>query len=108
MQFIRRVIHCGFVTFVALGVTAQTPTKPSISSVTVLPSEPPIPSGSCTASKAGYLEKDGKTDISGTETWSMISAYLHDGYVVTVYPQTKRGTFVNLECPPKGSTVPKR
>jgi hypothetical protein len=108
MQFIHDAVRCGLATFVAVGVMAQEPTKPSISSVAVLPSEPPAPSGNCAVSRAGYLEKDGKTDITQAEIWKMISAYLRDGYVVTIYPQTKRGTFVNLECPSKSTTAPKR
>jgi hypothetical protein len=37
----------------------------------------------------------------------MISAYLREGYILTVYPQTKRGIFVSAECAVK-STVPKQ
>jgi hypothetical protein len=42
MQSIHRVIFFGLATFVAIGVLAQGPTKPTISSVAVLPSEHPL------------------------------------------------------------------
>jgi hypothetical protein len=107
MQFIDRAIRYGLTVFIALSAMAQGPTKPTITSVKVLPSEL-ISSGTCTVSSAGYIEKEGRTNFNEAEIGSFISSYLREGYIVTVYPATKRGTFVSLECPSTKPTVPKQ
>jgi hypothetical protein len=95
MQTIRKSL--GILTVAALAVLAQD--RPRIASITAVPSEP-IPPGKCTYSTSGYLElKDGKTkDFSDAEFGQMILPALRDGYVLTIYPPTKRGIFVNSEC----------
>ncbi len=72
--------------------------KPRIAGALTLPSEP-IPRGACTASKAGYLEKDGKTMLTERELGHAILGAIRGGYVVTIYPETKRGIFVRYDCP---------
>jgi hypothetical protein len=72
--------------------------KPRISNITVLPSEPVQPSGNCKASSSGYLEKNGRTKMTKAELGNFVDSSLRDGYAVTIYPETKRGVFVNLEC----------
>ncbi len=79
-------------------LTCQDSSKPSISKITILPSEPVMPTGTCKFSTSGYLEMNGKTKITKAEIGNFIDSSLHDGYVVTVYPGTKRGIFVNMEC----------
>lgn len=72
---------------------AQQPSKPQISGLTVLPSDPIVPTGDCTSSTAGYLEK-----ITDNKLGAFVSKSLHDGYIVTVYPATKSGIFVAMQC----------
>jgi hypothetical protein len=71
--------------------------KPKIN-LQPLPSEP-IPVGACTASWFGYLEKDSRTDLTDAEIGEFVSKNLRDGYVITIYPKTKRGIFASLSCP---------
>src|ERR1700682_5450636 len=72
--------------------------KPKIASIKGVPSEPISP-GKCTFSTFGYLEDHGKTnDFTEAEFGHMILPALRDGYVLTIYPPTKRGIFVNQEC----------
>ena len=79
-------------------VSGQESSKPPISKITVLPSEPITSSGSCTASTAGYLEIKGRTKITKAEIGKFVDSSLRDGYVITIYPETKRGIFVDMEC----------
>jgi|SRR5271165_1999372 len=72
--------------------------KPTISKITVLPSEPVVSSGTCKSSTAGYVEIKGRRILTDTEIGNTVAAYLKDGYIVTAYPVAKRGTFVDLEC----------
>jgi len=72
--------------------------KPTIAKITVLPSDPVVPSGTCKSSTAGYVEIRGKTRLTDVEIGKAVAGYLKDGYIVTVYPATKSGTFVNLDC----------
>jgi hypothetical protein len=68
--------------------------------ITGAPSEP-IATGSCTSTTFGYLELNGKsTDFTDAEFGQMIMSALRQGYVLTIYPPTKRGIFVNQECHP--------
>lgn len=73
--------------------------KPKISSVVGIPSEP-IPPGKCTYSTSGYLETEaGKTqNFTDAEFGRLILPALQDGYVLTIYPPTKRGFFVSAVC----------
>ncbi len=32
------------------------------------------------------------------EFGKFVNTSLHDGYVLTIYPETNRGIFVNMEC----------
>jgi hypothetical protein len=73
---------------------AQQSSKPKISDITIMPSDPIVGSGNCKSSTAGYLEPN----PSAREIEEFVSKSLHDGYIVTVYPAAKRGTFVNLSC----------
>jgi len=70
--------------------------RPNVSIVGI-PSEPIVP-GSCKSSTAGYLEKAGNHDLTEPEIGHYIMAKLREGYILTVYPQTKRGIFVDFEC----------
>ena len=79
-------------------LNSQEVNRPQISNITVLPSESVVPTGSCTSSTAGYLEKDGKTELTKVEIGKFVDSSLRDGYVLTIYPKTKRGIFVNMEC----------
>lgn len=72
--------------------------KPRIGRIAALPSEQPLIAATCTASRSGYLEKDGKTKITETEMATFIAVSLRDGYVLTIYPESKSGIFVNMEC----------
>jgi len=69
--------------------------KPEISNIGILPSEPVVPSGDCKSSTAGYLEQTQPTD---SEIGQFVSKSLRNGYIVTVYPATKRGVFVAMQC----------
>jgi hypothetical protein len=79
-------------------LNSQELNQPRISNVTVLPSEPVHPSGNCTMSRSGYLEKNGKTKIKKAEIGNFVDSSLRDGYIVTIYPESTRGIFVNMEC----------
>lgn len=73
------------------------PEKPQVTIMGV-PSEP-TPPGTCTSSTFGYLELNGKrTGFTDAEFGQMILPALRQGYVITIYPPTKRGIFVNQEC----------
>jgi hypothetical protein len=74
---------------------AQQPSKPEIGRVEILPSESVVPSGDCKSSTAGYLEQNQPTD---GQIGEFVSKSLQHGYIVTVYPATKRGVFVNIVC----------
>jgi hypothetical protein len=80
----------------SVAASGQELAKPTISKITVLPSEPIIASGSCTASTAGYLEIKGRTKMTKAEIGKFVDSSLRDGYVITIYPETKRGIFVDM------------
>jgi hypothetical protein len=75
----------------------QETVKPRISNVTAVPADA-VPSGSCTASRSGYLETIGKEKMTEAKLANFVSSSLRDGYVLTIYPETKNGIFVNMEC----------
>jgi hypothetical protein len=77
----------------------QQPEKPHIASITILPSEPVVPSGTCKSSTAGYLDNSRPPKImSDEEMGKFVSKSLHDGYIVSIYPSTKTGIFVTMQC----------
>ncbi len=94
------------VLLLALAMFGQEFQKPKIASIKGVPSEPISP-GRCTFSTSGYLEQHGKiNDFTEAEFGRMILPALREGYVLTIYPPTKRGIFVNAECPAQTPTVP--
>ncbi len=84
--------------FSTSSLNSQESNKPPIAKITVLPSEPVKPTGNCKASISGYLEMEGRTKMTKAEIGNWVDSSLRDGYVVTIYPETKRGIFVNMEC----------
>jgi hypothetical protein len=97
-------MHCN--RFLAITLTiplfagAQQLSKPQIGSVVGIPSDF-TPSGKCTSSTQGYLTipKSGKTKLTEAELGGAVRSSLQNGYVITVYPETANGIFVNMECP---------
>ena len=83
-------------TLLVIHLSAQQQGKPNIR-VTILPSVP-IPKGPCTTSYIGYMEKDGRTNLTNEEIGSIVSENLKLGYVVILYPKTSRGIFMDIEC----------
>ena len=98
MQFkFKILLPIGLVCGLTILLFAQKPQQPKITIVGA-PSEP-IPTGTCTSSTFGYLELNGKTvEFTDAEFGQMIMPALRQGYVLTIYPPTKRGIFVNQEC----------
>jgi len=91
-------MHHKLVCVVCLALSAATLSgQESISKITVLPSEPIAP-GSCTTSTAGYLEIKGRTKMTKVEIGKFVDSSLREGYILTIYPETKRGIFVDKEC----------
>jgi hypothetical protein len=67
--------------------------------VSILPSEPIPTTGTCTSSTGGYLmDERGRTDLSPHDFARLVQDDLRQGYAVTVYPRTKSGYFVALQC----------
>src|ERR1700675_1550116 len=93
-----KLVFFAFLTLSAITLLGQESNRPRISNITVLPSEPVSSSGNCTASRSGYLEKNGRTKMTQAEVGKFVNSGLHEGYVLTNYPESKRGLFVNLEC----------
>jgi hypothetical protein len=83
---------------ISISLFAQQASKPQISSVTVLPSDPVVPTGNCKSSTAGYLEQSRRRAVSNNEIGAFVSKSLHDGYILTVYPASKTGIFVSMQC----------
>ena len=90
--------YLGCLAVIVVALFAQD--KPRIVSITGVPSEP-IATGPCTLSSSGYLEMaNGKTaNFTDAEFGHMTLPALRDGYVLTIYPPTKRGIFVSSACP---------
>jgi hypothetical protein len=44
------------------------------------------------------LEKSGRTKMTEAEIAKFVATSLRDGYVLTIYPESKRGIFVNMQC----------
>jgi hypothetical protein len=90
--------YLGCLALIVVSLFAQD--KPRIASVTGVPSEPIAP-GRCTYSTSGYLEMANgkKENFTDAEFGHMILPVLRDGYVLTIYPPTKRGIFISSMCP---------
>lgn len=94
----RLVLAILMITAAVATSSSQEPTKPAITSITALPSDPILTTGSCTASRSGYLQEKGRTKLTKAEIGEFVRDSLSDGYVVTIYPETKSGIFVDMEC----------
>lgn len=85
---------------------AQDSDRPKISKLQGVPSEP-VPPGTCKASTFGHLQLNGKTaDFTDAEFGKMILPALREGYILTIYPPTKSGIFINQECASAKATTP--
>lgn len=87
-----------------LTLAAQEPTKPQISKITAVNAEAPLSVAACAASRSGYLENKGKK-MTEAEVARFITSSLREGYVLMIYPESKSGIFVDMECPAKLSTA---
>jgi hypothetical protein len=77
---------------------AQEPSRPRIADISSMPSDSVKTTGSCKASTSGYLlNKHGKK-MSESEIGKYLVSGLRDGYVITVYPETENGVFVDMKC----------
>jgi hypothetical protein len=88
-------------TFAAILIPQQQ-SKPNIGSVSGNAPTDAIAaaaSGGCSTTTFGYLDLKGKTaDFTDEEFGKMIQPALRQGYVLTIYPPTKRGVWVYQEC----------
>jgi hypothetical protein len=107
MNSLRSLILIPCLMFAAIAVSGQELEKPRIVKIITVPSEPVLP-GNCDSSIAGYLEIKGRTTLTEAEIGHYIAMTQKDGYVLTIYPPTKEGIFVNVECPigSKKTTTP--
>jgi len=79
-------------------VSAQENLKPTIASISATPSDPAVATGNCNASTSGYLlDKQGKK-MTNAELGKYLVSSLRDGYVITAYPETQNGVFVDMKC----------
>ena len=92
----RFIFHTSFLLY-ALTVSAQQTNKPRINTITAIPGDAPLSSPTCAASRAGYLETNGKK-MTEAEIAKFVSSSLREGYILTIYPESKNGIFVNMEC----------
>jgi hypothetical protein len=81
-------------------IFAQEPSKPRISNIAAVPSDPASASSKCAASWSGYLEHKGKK-VTDAEISRFVTTSLRDGYVLTIYPETSNGVFVDMACSSK-------
>jgi hypothetical protein len=93
----RNLIWVASLMLSAVTLLGQESTRPQISNITALPADA-VPSGNCTASRSGYLETTGKEKMTEAKLAKFVSSSLRDGYVLTMYPETKNGIFVNMQC----------
>lgn len=106
---IKPVVFMAITTACALMLLAQQPKYAKLTSITGIPGEP-IAAGTCTTSTSGYLELGGETSgFNDAEFGKAILSALHQGYVITMYPPTKNGIFLNQECHggAKGTKAPR-
>jgi len=95
MQSIKEIV---IASMLAMGMTFAQQKEKNTVSISVLPPEP-VAGGTCKSSTFGYLDFNGKTEqFTDEELGKMIMPALRQGYVLTIYPPTKRGIFVNQEC----------
>lgn len=80
-----------------VALSAQEPNKPQISTVTATSHDAPLFAPNCTASRSGYLENNGKK-MTEAEMTRFVTSSLRDGYVLTLYPESKNGVFVEMNC----------
>jgi hypothetical protein len=93
-----RAVRFGLISGLSAILLAQQPSKPTGYTIEITPPEP-IAVGACASSTFGYLELNGKrTDFTEAEFGRMILPALRQGYVLTIYPPTKSGIFVNQQC----------
>ncbi len=96
-RIIERTILMGAAMLLALALIAQEPTKPRIVIKAISPE--PVAEGTCAFSTDGYLEENGKKDgFTDAEFGHMVLPALRQGYILTIYPPTKRGFFISQEC----------
>lgn len=96
-SIVRLLTRLGFLCGLSFILLAQEPTQPKMTIVGAPPE--PIAEGTCTFSTFGYVKLNGKaTEFSGAEFGNAVLAALRQGYVLTIYPPTKSGIFVNQEC----------
>jgi hypothetical protein len=69
-----------------------------IESITVQ-GEPPLRSATCKAGSYGYLHVGERTKLTPIEIGQYVAAKIADGAILTVYPESKSGVFVHVECP---------
>jgi len=83
---------------VAVFLFAQKPPSDPTITIAGVPSDP-IPIGTCTSSTFGYVLLDGKRiGFSDAAFGKAVIAALRQGYVLTIYPPTKRGIFISQAC----------
>ena len=105
IRMMRMAIRAGLFYGLSVLLFSQQPSKQNMT-IHGSPSEP-IATGSCVSTTFGYIELNGKTaDFTDAEFGHVISAALRQGYVLTIYPPTKRGVFVNQECHPSPPDKP--
>jgi hypothetical protein len=96
-------MRCNFFLAITLAIPlfagGQQASKPQIGKIVGIPSDFG-PSGNCTSSTQGYLTipKNGRTKLTDAEIGKAIRSDIQNGYVVTTYPETANGIFVDMEC----------
>jgi len=88
-----------FAAFQSQAAFAQELTKPQIGKIVALPADEPLQAATCTASWSGYLEINGRIELTEAEIGKFVASSLRDGYVLTIYPESKNGVFVDMTCP---------
>jgi|ERR1051325_7551349 hypothetical protein len=96
--------HRFFAAMVVMGVVlivfGQDFQRPTIKSIKVINSEPPLAKATCKTSSAGYLMMpDGRTTLTAQEVGAGILENLKEGLTLTVSPPSKSGIFIDAECP---------
>lgn len=99
-----KYLFIGLVCCLAVMLFAQQSDSPNL--VSVVPKVPAdaiaaAKAGVCISTVSGYLELNGKTSsFTDEEFGKMIQPALRQGYVLTIYPPTKRGIWTYQECVP--------
>jgi hypothetical protein len=89
-------------TLIAGTILGQQWQAPTVKSVTVgVRRDPPLRTPSCKTSTYGYLHINERTKLTSEEISQYIVAAIEDGATVTVYPESKSGIFVDVNCPTK-------